>query len=411
MKNDFNFEPYNGLLPEPEAVDFIQYFLETQYQVTMAKAREDLNQEGFAKEVSRLDGLYREGLKSGVVRGKQPGDKGFADFTAQFQIKAQRTCFLIRVYEHAELGRVYRFYAGTDRVKGTQYFVCYYCAEIEDRFQILAECQINSAHTVWEWSQGKKWTEGALRFTAVWRLSEPVHETDQKDYKSDMGLDAKGTMEPRPVKLPSLENSIVTEDKAAFIRQFGSIKEDTKANAVLGSEGLLLLGGCFYTSGFFRDGKAPDATELPWKKLTDAVEFANGLEKLLQSGDCTALDSEGDSPYVPFVYLGEMLLDGLPDFAARDEVPQGAKIFYDTADERACIFWPDELEEDIRETLDTGDGIPSLQAYLEADQRMRAVLTNRVTFQIERSTQTPCVLGGTFCPGIFAGVVTLCIRT
>ncbi|WP_438448567.1 hypothetical protein [Gorillibacterium sp. sgz5001074] len=412
MVNNWIMEPWNGMLPEPEAVEFIQSFLQTQYRVTMAKAREDLDQAAFEGEVRQLDGFYREGLKSGFVRGKQPGDDGFAEFAEQFHIKAERTCFLIRAYEHAKLGRVYRFYTGTDRKKGKQYYLSYYCANLGDGFRIVGEYLINSAHTAWERQQGEKWADGAFAFTAVWRFHEPENEKDKEDYISDAGRDLKANKTPLPMTVSPKRNSEPeTKEMADFIRRFGPIQEDARAQSILQSEGLELLGGSIYTSGFFRNGHSPADTGLPWAQLAEATGFAVELAGILQAGGCTAPDSEGDSPYVPFVYCGEMLLDGLPDFAAKDDVPAGASVVYDTVEERACMFWPDELEEEIREMLDQGDNLQSGQAYRDADHLMRRKLTRTVVFQIERGVNIPWVIGGTFCPGIFAGVVTLCIRT
>lgn len=412
MANEWIMEPWNGMLPEPEATEFIQSFLQIQYRVTRAKAREDLDQAAFEGEVRQLDEFYREGLKSGVIRGKQPGDNGFAEFAEQFQNKAERTCFLIRAYEHAKLGRVYRFYTGTDRKKGKQYFLSYFCANPGNGFRIVGEYLINNAHTAWERQQGEKWADGAFAFTAVWRLEEPANEKDKEDYFSDAGSDLKGVIPPRPLAVPpSVSGEPVTKEMADFIRQFGAIREDERTHSILQREGLELLGGNFYTNGFFRSGNNPVSSDLPWANLTEAIGFAEELAGILQAGGCTALDSEGDSSYVPFVYCGEMLLDGLPDFAARDEVPLGAKVVYDTLELRSCMFWPDELDEEIREMLDHGNNSLSNAAYQAADRLMRRKLTDAVVFQIERGPQFPWVVGGTYCPGIFAGVATLCIRT
>jgi hypothetical protein len=123
------------------------------------------------------------------------------------------------------------------------------------------------------------------------------------------------------------------------------------------------------------------------------------------------LDSEGDTGYLPFVYCGEILLDGLPDFAANDEVPPGAKVVYDTVEERRNIFWFDEVEQEVLEMFEQGEQDPAYRTYVEADAQIRNNLTELVEFRIEKGTEFPYVIGGTFSSGIFVGVITTIVHT
>lgn len=182
--------------------------------------------------------------------------------------------------------------------------------------------------------------------------------------------------------------------------------EDTKINNSLASS-LSLLKGRFYTNGFFREGSDPKTVDLPEKELKDAIAFSKDIVNVLRKGECTALESEGDKAYFPFVYCGEMLLDGLPDFAAKDDVPKGAVVKYDELGERSCIFWYNEFAEDYKEDL----AAETVEAFQIASSKMKTYLKDLVEFEVVYGTEYPVVIGGTFCSGIFAGVITTRVHT
>lgn len=385
---------------EKEALEFFWNFLETEYKITLAKAREDLNQEGFNKEVEKLDAFYMKGLKSGVIRPCNPGDEGFSVFADEVKIKAIRKIFHIRAYKHANYEIVYRAYVSTDREKGNRYFFSYYFAKVEDSFKIISQYIINDARTGWEWKQGIKFKINTLEFLGVDRFIEPNQAKDCEDYKSEAGSDYEILIKEELDK--SLDER---SEKLKFMESFRDM-EDTKINNSLASC-LFLLKGRFYTNGFFREGSNPKAAKLKEKDLKEAIDFSKDIVKILRNGECTSLDSEGDKGYYPFVYCGEMLLDGLPDFAAKDDVPKGAIVEYDALGERSCIFWYDEFEDDYEEDLVQ----ETLEAFKSASDKMKSYLKDLVEFSVVYGTEYPVVIGGTFSSGIFAGIVTTRVHT
>ncbi|MDF2883534.1 MAG: hypothetical protein K0R54_4091 [Clostridiaceae bacterium] len=385
---------------EKEALEFLQNFLETEYKITLAKAREDLNQDGFNKEVEKLDVFYMKGLKSGVIRPYNTGTENFSIFAEEVKIKAIRKIFLIRVYKHTDYEIVYRAYVSTDREKGNSYFFSYYFAKVEDSFKIISQYLINDARIGWEWKQGIKFKINTLEFLGVNRFIEPNQAKDCEDYKSEAGSDYEILIKEELDK--SLDER---SEKLKFMESFRDM-EDTKINNSLASC-LCLLKGRFYTNGFFREGSNPKAAKLKEKDLKEAIVFSKDIVKILRNGECTSLDSEGDKGYYPFVYCGEMLLDGLPDFAAKDDVPKGAIVEYDTLGERFCIFWYDEFEEDYEEDLVQ----ETLEAFKSASDKMKSYLKDLVEFSVVHGTEYPVVIGGTFSSGIFAGIVTTRVHT
>ncbi len=418
MLKEIKFEPYQNILPDLEAIRFFQGFLDREYEVTLASLRDDIDAEGFIKEVEKLDGFYREGLKSGVLRFRQPGAPGFEEQKETIKIKACRTCFLVRSYEHKDYGTVYRFYTGTDRTTGKVYFNSYYVAKLEEGYRIISVYFINQRHNGWERRQGVNFEKEAPIFTGVWRVVEPDNGIDLEDYKSERGIDYKDPMSVKSEEEKNRNKYSDTRNKDSYLKIDKSINnsmslklvEDVRTNSIL-SRVLPLLEGRFYTNGFLRNNKVSEAEVLPGEQEKKALKFADLLSDILNADGCSALNSEGDCGYLPFVYCGEILLDGLPDFAAKDEVPEGAKVVYDTVEERRNCFWFDEIEEDIIETFEQGTEDPAYQAYMEVDKLLRENLKDLVEFQIEKGTEFPYVIGGTFAPGIFAGVVTVIVRT
>lgn len=385
---------------EKEALEFLQNFLETEYKITLAKAREDLNQEGFNKEVEKLDAFYMKGLKSGVIRSRNPGDEDFSLHVEEIKFKAMRKIFLIRTYKHTDYEMVYRAYVSTDREKGERYFYSYYFAKVEEDYKIIAQYIINDARTGWDWKQGMKFKINTLEFLGVSRFIEPNQAKDCEDYKSEAGADYETL-----IKDEFNTNINESAENLKLMESFRDM-EDTEINNSLASS-LSLLKGRFYTNGFYREGSNPKAHKPQEKDLKKAIEFSKDIVKILRNSECTALDSEGDKGYYPFVYCGEMLLDGLPDFAAKDDVPKGAIVEYDTLGERSCIFWYDEFEEDYEEELDQ----ETLEAFKSASDKMKSSLKDLVEFAVVYGIEYPVVIGGTFSSGIFAGIVTTRVHT
>jgi len=171
---------------ERDARQFIQSFLDEEYQVTLAQAQEDLDAEGFQAKVAKLDAFFNQGLKSGVVRLMDPSDPDFEVVKEQVEDNTPRRLFLIRSYQHPEHERLYRAYVGTDRKKGTSYFQTYYFARVGKDFKIVARYSLDRGHTKWDWSAGAKINNPGT-FQEIQRLAEPTHENDLKDYKSEEG--------------------------------------------------------------------------------------------------------------------------------------------------------------------------------------------------------------------------------
>jgi hypothetical protein len=415
MLKEVKFKPYQNALPDPEAIRFFQSFIDKEYEITLASVCSEIDAKGFMKRVEELERFYSEGLKSGILRFRQPNDPDFEEQKNTILINACRTCFIIRSYKHKEYGMVYRFYTGTDRIKGKVYFNSYYIAKLEAGYRIISVFLINERHTGWERRQGANLMREGLVFTGVWRIVEPNNPMDIEDFKSEGGLDNKGQGFVKSEEETKADAVIEQEDCKIIDNRKENIPssnpmENVRANAIL-ARILPLLGGRFYSYGFIRNEKSLRINEITDKKLIKAVEFATHLCEILNEQGCSALSSEGDCIYLPFVYSGEILLDGLPDFAAKDDVPDGAKVIYDTVEERRICFWYDELEEDIIENFELGEEEPAYKAYVKVDTLMRENLTDLVEFQIEKGTEFPYVIGGTFAPRIFAGVVTAVVRT
>lgn len=394
-----------------EAGNFIEAFLKAQYAATMALGREDLGEEGFQQEVAKLnfyfklDAFYPEGAPPVLKRARQPGDVAFVELADQLQHKAVRRLFLVRAYEQPEWGMIYRIYVGTDRKKGNQYFFSYYIAKVAEGYKIIAQYVINNNHTGWEWSQGLRLHNKPLNFAGVWRFTEPTKEKDQQDYYSEEGIDCPSFGDKKPLARQAELNAAMSE-KPIVVERLGTIEQDYAVNLYF-ARCLELLMGRFFTHGFFRNGSDPFAASLPWQALADAVQFSKEIISILREADCTALESEGDAVYFSFVYCGDMLLDGLPDFAANDDVPPGAVVKYETLDDRDCLFWYDDFAEDYAEDLTEN----SLAAFKIVHGKMKAVLKDLVEFAIVAGPEFPVIIGGTFAPGIFAGVITIRVQT
>lgn len=394
-----------------EVANFIDNFLQTQYEVTMAQVREDLDEEGFKQEAAKmnaffkLDIFYPEGAPPRIKRAHRPGEPAFAELAEQLQNKAVRKLFLVRAYEHSEWGVIYRIYVGTDRKTGSQYFFSYYLTKVAEGYKIIAQYLINDNHTSWEWSQGVRLHKQPMTFAGVWRFTEPTKEKDQEDYSSEEGIDYPSFGIKKPLAQQAVLSAPAPE-KPIVVERLGTIEQDNVANLYF-ARCLELLMGRFFTHGFFRNGSDPFAASRPWQDLAEAVQFSKEIVSILREADCTALESEGDAVYFPFVYCGDMLLDGLPDFAANDDVPPGAVVKYDTLDDRECLFWYDDFAEDYAEDLDES----SLAAFKTVHGKMKAVLKDIVEFTVVAGTECPVIIGGTFAPGIFAGVITTRVQT
>lgn len=396
-----------------EAREFIEAFLKAQYAATMAQGREDLNEGGFQQEVAKLnsyfklDVFYPDREPPIPKRTQRPGDAAFAELAEQLQINAVRRLFLVRAYEHSEWGVIYRIYVGTDRKKGNQYFFSYYIAKVAADYKIIAQYLINSNHTGWEWSQGLRLHNKPLTFAGVWRFTEPAKEKDQQDYYSEEGIDYQNFAGKKPLPSDRQPETITPgPEKSMIVEPFGRIQQDQAANTYF-ADYLVLLAGRFFNHGFFRNGADPFAPSLPWQELADAVRFSREITSLLSEAGCTALESEGDATYFPFVYCGDMLLDGLPDFAAKDDVPTGAVVKYDTLGDRQCLFWYDEFAEDYAEDLASS----TFEGFKQAHDKMKVALTDLVEFAIVAGAEFPVIIGGTFKPGVFVGVITRRVQT
>ncbi|MDJ1492956.1 tetratricopeptide repeat protein [Cytophagaceae bacterium DM2B3-1] len=217
----------NSVLSQDEdAIQFMNAFLEAEYQLTLAQIQEDLDAEGFKQKVKDLDSHYFSGnVASGILRFKQPGTPGFEDIKSQIQINAPRRLFLVRVHQHDSLGLVYRFYTGTNRKTGISYFYSYYVTRVDQTFKIVARYICSDASTGWEWHAGLRLAKDVLTFLRVYRLHEP-HQKNTADYTSEAGTDYK-----QEVMLDKPQSQIVTASLIPDAEPFETVFERIQMKA------------------------------------------------------------------------------------------------------------------------------------------------------------------------------------
>jgi hypothetical protein len=199
-------------------------------------------------------------------------------------------------------------------------------------------------------------------------------------------------------------NNLYKDD---FIKAFGPLEEKVLWGAGDADYQMVLkiLGGSFYTHGFFPSYEDPFRENLPWSDLKAAMEFCVEVVQILNDGGCTSLNSAGDRRYYPFVCYDEKL-PYVPNFTLKinKNVPgTEAKGFMLT--ERSCIFWGKGREAEYKEYLEA----KTIKAFKQAGKRMKETLKDRLEFAIVDApyrTELPVLIGGKFTPHIFAGLIT-----
>lgn len=420
-----------------EAIAFIQEFIGKEYEAFQACYRER-DEEVFEEAQTAVDRMYASGLRTIVQRGMEPEEEWFTNGEESLGTIKERVLFQVKEYEHPEFGSLYGCYLshpigwvvtknGEKTTKWDDSFSCIqYVAKIPNRttgamkFRIIAEYTCTSKKYLY----GSKVLEPFGPLKAITQFQPPEDQEDRIQYEEDSKLAAQlaaasgqaGTAETEQETAPvvaageSQEEAIKrvpvlqadNPDQAEFIRVFGPLEE----KALWGGEEyeacLKLLGGRFYTHGFFPDGTDPYRKGLPWKEIREAMEFLHEVVGILNEGGCTSLNSAGDRRYYPFLCWDEKMAY-LPSFVTK--IPNRMDSRSRSLMDRSCLFWGKGREAELKEYLD----MKTIKAFKQAGKRMKERLKDRGEFAIVTAPyrgEYPVFLGGKFVPGLFAGVFT-----
>jgi hypothetical protein len=228
-------------------------------------------------------------------------------------------------------------------------------------------------------------------------------------------------------------------DQATFIAKYGPIKIARTAERYFGRlrqphfaagkwetidrHGPPILGGHFSTIGYFPPGQDPTAMEHDWAALDAALTLAARLVAILKAGDCYALQSEGDGPFFPFVFSAPphagaptpaALGASLPPELEQAYASRAIRASYSSSvevialDDRACVFWDDDMDEDYAADLEPA----SYAAYREASALMQSSLSELVEMRLYSDfVDFPQIYGGRDQHGTFVGVITSLVWT
>lgn len=426
-----------------EAIAFIQNFIEQEYLAFKA-SYEERDEDIYEDQRELVDLMYGGGLRTNVNRDLNTSEEWFAEAPRHLAALKRRTLFQVKQYAHPNYGSVYACYVSSpigwlrqkDGVETAEWSDSYdwvlYVAKIVNRrtgqpnFKIITQQNTGSGRSLGNPLEPL----GALQ--AVKQFQPPADPQDLAEYeatsKAADELASGGSIpavepakevaktETEAVAAPKCQDlSSMPLAKARFIERFGDIAE-----VVLWQRNFLgvveedpayvmclkLLGGRFYTSGFFPDGKDPAANSLPWQDLGDAMVFAQNLVSILRDGGCTALESEGDRTYYPLVCYDDKLAYVPSCFTTLEHTVQG-KIKSAMLTKYNCPFWPNQRNDYYKEYLEP----KAYKAYRAAGKLMKETLKGRATLAIVQSPEFPVVIGGTFRPGVFAGVITTKVYT
>ncbi|MDJ1471056.1 hypothetical protein [Xanthocytophaga flava] len=399
-----------------EAIAFINEFIANEYAAWQAYYLEQ-DDELFEEVRDKVDRMYGADLMT-EVNYRSIYESWFTEGEAKLAQVKPRILFQIKEYEHTDYGSLFRCYVSSYSNWSDSYSASFYIAKRENFRTKEKEWRIVSKYNNdvgnWQWRGGIR-VEPLGKLLSVRQFQPPADPVDLADYEAALNSVVAPTetkTAPTPVSLDREKGENPQRD--AFVETFGAIEEKVlwgKQYAGTPSQDpnwsifLTLLGGKFYTSGFFRQGADPLSDTLPWPALGEAIRFTQELAQLLTEAGCTALNSEGDMAYFPFVYCGEMI-DGLPDFIALGQFLEGAKLRMKRIQKRNCIFWDQQADEEYKEYLSP----QTFEAFEQVSQKMKATLKSLVEISLVYEPAFPVVMGGTFQPGIFAGLVTLMIR-
>lgn len=171
---------------------------------------------------------------------------------------------------------------------------------------------------------------------------------------------------------------------------------------------LRIIGGRFYTHGFFPDGSDPYRTDLPWAAMKEAAEFLDRVVGILNDGDCRSLGSAGDRRYYPFLCIDEQMAY-IPGFLTQIESRMPGFVSKSLSlTKRSCLFWSKGREPELKEYLEP----KTIRAFKQASKLMKENLKNRIEFAVVQAPERmelPVFIGGQFAPGIFAGLFTTAV--
>ena len=424
-----------------EAIAFMQSFIEQEYLAFKA-SYEERDEDVYEDQRELVDRMYGAGLSTIVNRDIQPDETWFAEASRHLAVLKRRTLFQVKKYDHPAYSSVFACYVSSpigwlrqkDGVETAEWSDSYdwvlYIAKVMNRrtgqpnYKIITQQNTGSGRFLGSPLEPL----GALQ--AVKQFQPPFDPQDLAEYEATgkaaaeltngaptpSAEAAKEAARTEPVAEPKRQDfNSMPPDKAQFIERFGDITE-----VVLWQRSLLgvveedpayamclkLLGGRFYTSGFFPDGKDPAADSLPWQDLEDAMAFAQNLVSILRDGGCTALESEGDRTYYPLVCYDDKLAYVPSCFTTLEHTLQG-KIKSALLTKYNCPFWPNQKNDYYKEYLEP----KAYKAFRTAGKLMKDTLKGRGTLAIVQPPEFPVVIGGTFRPGIFAGVVTTRVWT
>lgn len=194
-------------------------------------------------------------------------------------------------------------------------------------------------------------------------------------------------------------------EQGDFIRTFGPLEKKHLWSGEDYNTCVRILGGRFYTHGFFPEGADPYRAGLPWQEMKAAMEFLHEVVRILDEGGCTSLGSAGDRHYYPFFCWDEKLAY-LPNFAAKlSESLPGTEYKSYMRTDRSCIFWDKGQEAELKEYLDA----KTIKAFKQAGKLLKTTLKDRLEFAVVKAPYTvelPAFPGGKFAPGLFVGVFT-----
>ncbi len=419
-----------------EVVRFMQSFIHNEYAAFRACYLER-DEELFEEAQAAVDRLYAGGLRTMVQRNIQPDKEWFAKGEKQYSKVRQRPIFQIKEYENPEYGAVWGAYVGsplgwTFQKDGIESPPCWsgswdhilYVAQVPSRvsgqrnLKIIAEYSCASKRYVY----GSRMLEPLGEPVELIQFHAPHGEAELRQYEADAEL-AKRIMQrpkPEPVEhtdLPKESAAAVLTDtrvsvsaacspeQEAFIRKFGPLEEKVFWEGDDYADCLRLLGGRFYTHGFFPNGSDPYHADLPWTALAEATDFLNEITDLLRAGGCTALGSAGNRPYYPFLCVDEKMAY-LPNFLIKMQMDLPnltAKSLSLTG--RSCLFWGKGKEAELKEYLNA----QTIRTFKQVSKKMKETLKDQVECTVVQAPyrmELPSFIGGKFAPGLFAGLFT-----
>lgn len=168
-----------------EILDFVQKFLDQEYQVTLAHLEDDSE---FRNRIVIMDAFFDvEYPRYNIMRLVKSDGSNFDSIREQIKRNAPRKVFLIRKYRNSEHGDMYCCYVSSDRQKGRNYFYAYFIKYIKGDLKIIARYIIDSEYGQWDWNGGVK-IKTLGKFLEIRRFLEPSDPHELDDFRSEEGI-------------------------------------------------------------------------------------------------------------------------------------------------------------------------------------------------------------------------------